>query len=145
GIRPEQIDVVVNTHLHFDHCGGNTRIENGKAVPVFANAQYIVQSGELEHARNPTERDRAGYIPDKFEPIAAAGQWQLPDSDMEIAPGVELIRAPGHTRDMMCVRLRGGGKTAVFLADLVPTTAHLATAWIMGFDSYPLTTLENKK
>ncbi len=132
----------MNTHLHFDHCGWNTRVVNGKLVPTFPNARYVVQRGELEHAQHPTERDRASYLPENFE---VGGEWWLLDGDREIAPGVELIRAPGHNRDMMCVRLSGGGKTAMFLADLVPTTAHISPAWIMGFDLYPLTTLENKK
>jgi len=145
GIQPEQIDLVINTHLHFDHCGWNTQVVDGKLVPTFPRARYAVQRGELEHARTPTERDRASYFPENFEPMAASDQWWLLDGDCEIAPGVELIRAPGHNRDMMCVRLSGGGQTAMFLADLVPTTAHLPPAWIMGFDSYPLTTLENKK
>ncbi|HEY1866047.1 MAG TPA: MBL fold metallo-hydrolase [Candidatus Acidoferrales bacterium] len=145
GVRPEQIDLVVNTHLHFDHCGWNTHMVNGKVVPTFPNARYIVQRGEFEHAWHPTERDRASYFPENFEPMAATGQWDLIDDDRAIAPGVELIRAPGHTREMMIVRLSGGGKTAVFLADLVPTTAHVPYPWIMGFDLYPMTTLENKK
>jgi glyoxylase-like metal-dependent hydrolase (beta-lactamase superfamily II) len=145
GVRPEQIDIVVNTHLHFDHCGWNTRTVGGKVVPTFPNARYVVQRGELEHAKDPTERDRASYLPENFEPIEAARQWDLVEGDCEIAPGVELIRIPGHTADMMCVRLSGGDRSAVLLADLVPTTAHLPLPWIMGFDSYPLTTLENKK
>jgi glyoxylase-like metal-dependent hydrolase (beta-lactamase superfamily II) len=145
GVRPEQIDIVVNTHLHFDHCGWNTRTVNGRVVPTFPNARYVVQRGEFEHAHQPTERDRASYLLDNFDPVETAGQWWLLDGDQEIAPGVELVRAPGHTADMMCVRLSGGGKIAMLLADLVPTTAHLPLAWVMGFDSYPLTTLENKK
>ena len=145
GIRPEQIDLIINTHLHFDHCGWNTRMANGKLVPTFPNARYVVQRGELEHARNPTERDRASYVADNFLPIEAAGQWWLLEGDREVAPGVELIRVPGHTRDMQCVRLTGGGKSVFFFVDLVPTAAHLPFPWIMGFDLYPLTTLENKK
>jgi glyoxylase-like metal-dependent hydrolase (beta-lactamase superfamily II) len=145
GLRPEQIDIVVNTHLHFDHCGWNTHRVDGKTVPTFPNARYVVQKGEFEHALHPTERDRASYISDNFLPVEASGQWWLLDGDREIAPGVELIRVPGHTADMQCVRLSGGGKTAFLFADLVPTVAHLPYAWIMGYDLYPLTTLENKK
>ena len=145
GIRPEQIDLIINTHLHFDHSGWNTRMVDGKLVPTFPNARYVVQRGELEHARNPTERDRASYVADNFLPIEAAGQWWLLEGDREVAPGVELIRVPGHTRDMQCVRLTGGGKSVFFFVDLVPTAAHLPFPWIMGFDLYPLTTLENKK
>ena len=145
GVRPEQIDIVVNTHLHFDHCGWNTRIVDGKTVPTFSNARYVTQQGELDHAKHPTERDRASYLLENFQPVETAGQWWLLEGDREVAPGVELIRAPGHTRDMQCVRLSGGGKVAFFFADLVPTTAHLPYAWIMGFDLYPMTTLDNKK
>ncbi len=145
GVQPEQIDLVINTHLHFDHCGWNTRVVDGKTVPTFPNARYVVHRGELEHARRPTERDRASYIGDNFLPVEAAGQWWLLEGDREVAPGVELLRVPGHTGDMLCVRLSGGGKTAFLFADLVPTTAHLPFPWIMGFDLYPLTTLENKK
>ena len=145
GVRPEQVDIVVNTHLHFDHCGWNTRRMDGQAVPAFAKARYVVQRGEFEHARHPSERDRASYFPENFEPMAASGQWWLLDGDQEIAPGVELIPVPGHNADMMCVKLSGGGKTAMLLADLAPTTAHLPAPWIMGYDLYPLQTLENKK
>jgi glyoxylase-like metal-dependent hydrolase (beta-lactamase superfamily II) len=145
GVRPEQVDLVVNTHLHFDHCGWNTRRVNGKVVPTFPNARYVVQRGELEHAHDPSERDRASYLPDNFVPLEESGQWWLLEGDQGIAPGVDLIRAPGHNGDMMCVRLSGGGQTAILLADLVPTTAHLPLVWIMGFDLYPMTTLENKK
>jgi glyoxylase-like metal-dependent hydrolase (beta-lactamase superfamily II) len=144
-VRPEQVDIVVNTHLHFDHCGWNTQVVNGKAVPVFANARYVVQRAELEHAKGPSERDRASYFPDNFAPMEESGQWWLLDGDQEIAPGVELIRAPGHNADMMMVRLSGGGQTALLLADLAPMAAHLPPAWIMGYDLYPLQTLENKK
>ena len=146
GLEPEQIDIVVNTHLHFDHCGWNTRIVNHQAVPTFPNARYFVHRGELEHARHATERDRVSYLTDNFEPIAQSGQWQLvEDERCEIVPGVELVVLAGHTNDMMGVRLSSGGQTAIFLSDLVPMTSHLPLPWIMGFDSYPLTTLENKK
>jgi glyoxylase-like metal-dependent hydrolase (beta-lactamase superfamily II) len=145
GVPPEKIDIVVNTHLHFDHCGWNTRIVNGEAVPVFPHARYIVQQGELDHAKAPTERDRASYFPENFQPMEKSGQWSLLERDAEVVPGVELIRTPGHNRDMMCVRLSGGGKKAFFFADLIPTAAHVPYPWIMAYDLYPLTTLENKK
>jgi len=144
-LKPEDIDIVIDTHLHFDHCGGNTRIENGKAVPAFPNAQYFVQKGEYDHALAPTERDRASYFPENYVPIAEAGRFTLLETDKVIAPGVEVIRVPGHTANMQCVKLTGGGKTAFLFADLVPTTAHLSLPWIMGYDLYPMTTLENKK
>jgi glyoxylase-like metal-dependent hydrolase (beta-lactamase superfamily II) len=145
GVRPEDIDLVINTHLHFDHCGWNTRIVNGKPVPMFPNARYVVQRGELDHAKHPSERDRASYINENFAPVEATGQWWLLEGDCEVAPGVELIRVPGHARDMQCVRLSGGGKSAFCFVDLVPTTAHLPFNWIMAYDLDPMTTLENKK
>lgn len=145
GVRPADIDIVVNTHLHFDHCGWNTRREGDRVVPTFPNARYVVQRKQYEHAKAPTLRDRVSFAADCFLPIEAAGQWQFVDGDAEIAPGVELIRIQGHTPDMQCVRLSGGGRSAFFFADLVPTTAHLRLPWMMGFDVYPLTTLENKK
>jgi glyoxylase-like metal-dependent hydrolase (beta-lactamase superfamily II) len=145
-LRPEDIDIVVNTHLHFDHCGGNTRVEKDKVVPAFPNARYVVQRGEYEHAMNPNERDRASYFPENYAPIEAAGMFSfLEDENTIITPGVELVRVPGHTADMQCVKLTGGGKTAFLFADLVPTTAHLPLPWILGYDLYPMTTLENKK
>jgi glyoxylase-like metal-dependent hydrolase (beta-lactamase superfamily II) len=145
GLRPEDIDIVLNTHLHFDHCGGNTRVEKDKVVATFPNARYIVQRGEFEHAMSPNERDRASYFPENYAPLEAAGKFTLLDKDGEIAPGVEVIRLPGHTAHMQGVKLTGGGKTAFLFADLVPTTAHLPIPWIMGYDLYPMTTLENKK
>jgi glyoxylase-like metal-dependent hydrolase (beta-lactamase superfamily II) len=145
GFEPAYIDIVVNTHLHFDHCGGNTRVEKDRVVSAFPNARYFVHRGEYTHAMNPTERDRASYIPENYAPIVDGGQFTLLDGDSEVAPGVELIRLPGHTANMFGVKLTGGGKTAFLFGDLVPTTAHLPLPWIMGYDLYPVTTLENKK
>jgi glyoxylase-like metal-dependent hydrolase (beta-lactamase superfamily II) len=145
GVKPADITMVVNTHLHFDHCGWNTHVLDGRAMPFFPNATYVVQRGELEHALNPTERDRASYLAENFQAVSDAGKWRLLDGDAIIAPGVEVARAPGHNADMQCVLLRSGGETAILFADLVPTTAHLAAPWIMSYDLYPLTTLENKK
>lgn len=145
GLHPEEVDIVVNTHLHFDHCGGNTRVEKDKVVPTFPNARYIVHKGEFEHAKNPTERDRASYMPENYMPIEAAGKFSLIADDRVIAPGVELIRVPGHVADMLCVKLHGGGKTAFLFDDLIPMTPHLGLPWIMGYDLYPMMTLENKK
>jgi glyoxylase-like metal-dependent hydrolase (beta-lactamase superfamily II) len=144
GFDPSEIDIVINTHLHFDHCGGNTCVEKDKIVAAYPNAKYVVQRGEFEHAKHPNERDRASYILENYESLPTA-KLALLEADRAIAPGVELIRVPGHTANMQCVKLTGGGKTAFFIADLVPTTAHLPLPWTMGFDLYPVTTLENKK
>jgi glyoxylase-like metal-dependent hydrolase (beta-lactamase superfamily II) len=144
-LAPGDIDIVVNTHLHFDHCGGNTRLEKDKVMPTFPNARYVARKGEFDAAMHPNERTRATYFKENYEPMASVGNMQLIGSDQEIAPGVELICVPGHTADMLCVKLSGGGKTAFLLADLVPTTAHLPLAWTMGFDLFPLTVIENKR
>ena len=144
-LRPEDIDVVVNTHLHFDHCGGNTIEERGKILPAFPNARYVVQRGEFEHAKNPNERDRASYLDENYVALESAGMLSLLEGDHTVVPGVDLIVVPGHTAHMQCVKLTGGGKTAFFFADLIPTSAHLPLPWIMGYDLYPMTTLENKK
>jgi len=145
GVTPESIDIVINTHLHFDHCGWNTRIVNGVAVPTFPNARYIVQRKEFEHACAPNDRDRASYFPDNFTPMRESGQWAFLDGDAEILPGIEVIVVAGHIKDMQCVKITCGGQIIFFVADLVPTAAHLSYPWIMGYDLYPLTTLENKR
>jgi len=144
-IAPGDIEIVINTHLHFDHCGGNTRLENDKIVPTFPNARYVCRKGEYENAMHVNERTRATYFAENFAPLEETKQLHLIETDTEIVPGVELICAPGHTADMLCVKLSGGGKTAFLLADLVPTTAHLPLAWGMGYDLFPLTVLENKR
>lgn len=145
GLAPEDISIVINTHLHFDHCGWNTRVIDGRLKPTFPNAKYFVQRGEFEHAKSPTERDRASYVPENFEPLADANQSELLEGDAEIASGIKVVRAPGHTMDMQCVLITGGGHTVFFMADLAPTAAHLPFPWVMGYDLYPLTTLESKK
>jgi len=146
GVAPEDVTLVVNTHLHFDHCGWNTRFgKDGKAAPTFPRARYFVQRGEYQHALQPTERDRASYLPENIQPMVDSNQWVFPETDTQLAPGIELIRIPGHTRDMQGVRIHSGGRTAFFFADMVPTTAHLQYPWIMGYDLYPMTTLEQKK
>ncbi len=145
GVQPRDVDLVINTHLHFDHAGGNTRIENGRAVPTFPRARYVVQRAELAHAATPSERDRASYFPDNFLPITEAGLWDLTDSDQEILPGIKVARIPGHNADIQAILLSGGGKTLAFVADLLPTRHHIPLPWIMAYDLYPMQTLETKR
>jgi len=143
---------VLLSHLHFDHCGWNTRRDaSGRVVPTFPNARYWLQRGEVEHGRNPNERDRASYFPENWEPLIEAGVAELFGDEAEPIPGVKAVRTPGHNADMCIVLLDGRsdgeerGSKAVYWADLVPTTAHVPYPWIMSYDLYPLTTLENKK
>ncbi len=145
GVAYEDIDLVINTHLHFDHAGGNTRFVDGRDVPAFPNATYIVQRGELDHANYPTDRDRASYFPDRFVPITAASRWQLVDGDVQILPGISVMRIPGHNADIQAVKISGGGKSLYFVADLLPTRHHLPLPWMTGYDLYPLQTLETKR
>jgi glyoxylase-like metal-dependent hydrolase (beta-lactamase superfamily II) len=145
GIKPEQVDVVINTHLHFDHAGGNTRIEAGRAVPTFPNAEYIVQRAEIDHALHPTERDRGSYFPENIQPILDAKQSHPVDGNAEILTGISVERIPGHNADIQAVKLTGGGNTIAFIADLMPTRHHVSLPWIMAYDLYPMQTLETKR
>jgi glyoxylase-like metal-dependent hydrolase (beta-lactamase superfamily II) len=146
GVEPDSITIVINTHLHFDHAGGNTTLDQtGKAVPAFANARYFVSKNEFEHAEAPTERDRASYLPDNWQPMVATGQLELKDDDYEVVPGLRMETYPGHNRSMQCWRLDRAGQTLFGFADLVPMRAHVPFAWIMGYDLYPVETLETKK
>jgi len=146
GLAPEDIDIVLATHLHFDHAGGFTvRDRTGRLRPRFPRAQYVVRRGEWEDATHPHERNRGSYLPDNYVPLADAGVLQLVDDDRTIMPGVRVRRTGGHTMHHQMVVIESGGKTAAFVADLMPTTAHLGEAWIMGFDLYPVDTLMAKK
>lgn len=145
GVQPNGIDLVINTHLHFDHAGGNTRMDGGHAVPAFPHARYVVQKSELSHALSPTERDRASYFLDNFQPVTDAGLWDLVDGEAEILPGISVARIPGHNADIQAVILTGGGKTLAFVADLLPTRHHIPLPWIMAYDLYPMQTLETKR
>jgi glyoxylase-like metal-dependent hydrolase (beta-lactamase superfamily II) len=149
GIRPEEVDVVINTHLHFDHCGWNTiRKEDGGVEATFPNAQYFVHRGEVEHGHLQLERDAVSYISENYDPLIASGQMTLiepPAGGMEIVPGVSVEVYPGHTAQMMAVMLDSGGRRACYISDLMPTSAHLDVTWVLGYDLYPLTCIEQRK
>jgi len=143
---------VINTHLHFDHAGGNTTIDpelendpRRHVRPTFPHATYVVQREELEFARHTNERTRASYLPPNFEPIAAAGRWRLLEGDGQVLPGISVRLTPGHVPFHQAVLVQDGGETAAFIADLIPTVAHLPLPWIMGYDLEPLRTLESKR
>lgn len=145
GLAPDDIDIVLATHLHFDHAGGFTvRDAAGRLRPRFPRAQYVVRRGEWEDATHPNARTRASYLLDNYVPLAEAGVLRLVDEDQTIMPGVRVRRTGGHTMHHQMVVIESSGKTAAFVADLVPTTAHLPDPWIMGFDLYPMETLTVK-
>ncbi len=146
GFRAEDVGIVVNTHLHFDHAGGNTyRDAEGQVRLSFPNARYHVQRGEWEWAHRRNERTQASYLPHNFEPVMAAGRLELVEGEVEIVPGISVLRTPGHCPHHQSVLVRSGGETACFLADVLPTFAHLPLPWIMGYDVEPLVTLESKR
>jgi glyoxylase-like metal-dependent hydrolase (beta-lactamase superfamily II) len=173
GIAPEDIDIVINTHLHFDHCGWNTiRDASGKIVPTFPRAKYYAPEGEWQYARKPSERDAISFIPENYDPLVGSGQMTLLKGGEEIVPGISVKTFPGHTAHMQAVIVNGNpgenpngkGTTLVvpsdrgkketgsvapaiacYISDLIPTAAHIDIAWGMGFDLYPLQTIESKK
>lgn len=145
GTTPGDIDVVIATHLHFDHAGGFTTLHAGDVTPAFPNARYYVRRGEWADATHPHERNRASYLPENFVPLEQAGVVTFTDDDREILPGIRVQRTGGHTMHHQMVRIESGDRTGVFVADLIPTTAHVDEPWIMGYDLYPMDTLVFKK
>ncbi len=146
GAAPESIDIVLATHLHFDHAGGFTeRAADGAVRPRFPRAQYVVRRGEFEDAMNPNERTKGSYFFENYKPLADHNVLQLVDEDATIMPGVRVRRTGGHTMHHQIVLIESAGKTAVFAADLLPTAAHLPEVWVMGYDLFPLDTLNFKR
>ncbi len=144
--RPEDITIVVNTHLHFDHCGGNTKVnEAGEIVPTFPNAHYFVPENELNHAENPNDRDRATYNKDNWEVLRERGQLFAQPPIYEVVKGITMTETRGHNGAMQTVKIESGGETFYSFSDLVPMTAHLPISWIMSYDLFPMDTLANKK
>jgi len=145
GVSPEEIDIVINSHLHFDHCGWNTIRQDGKVVATFPKAKYYAPEGEWRHGHKPLERDAISYIGENYDPLVESGQMKLLRGDQEIVPGVSVKVFPGHTETMQAIILQSGGKTACYISDLIPTTAHLDLTWGMAFDLFPVQTIESKK
>jgi glyoxylase-like metal-dependent hydrolase (beta-lactamase superfamily II) len=146
GFSPADVQVVIDTHLHFDHAGGNTyRDDEGQVRISFPGARYHVQRGEWDWAHATNERTAASYLPHNYVPVHEAGKLVLLEGDAEVVPGVSVFRTPGHCPHHQSVLLRSGGETACFLADVIPTMAHLPLPWIMGYDVEPLVTLESKR
>jgi len=145
GVSPEDIDVVINTHLHFDHCGWNTVRRGDRVAATFPRATYYVQEGEWRHGTLQLERDRVSYLSENYDPLISSGQMRLLKGDYEIAPGISVKVYPGHTRHMQAVMVESGGRRACYISDLIPTSAHLDLTWVMAFDLFPLETIENRK
>ncbi len=144
-IGAEDITHVIMSHMHFDHIGWNTRRNaSGEIIPTFPNALYYAQRGEFEVANHPDERSRASYIKWNWEPLEKSGQLRLLGGTSEVLPGIESVIAPGHTLNHTIVKVKSAGKIAAFLADLVPTTSHLKTPYVMGYDLYPKLSMETK-
>lgn len=155
GVTPADIKYIINTHLHFDHAGGNTLIRGERGASAgaaeaaaelaFPDATYVVQRGELDFARHRNERTAASYLPPNFEPIAAAGRWRLVEGEQEVLPGIRVLPTPGHVPHHQSIVVESAGETGCFIGDLIPTVAHLPLPWIMGYDLHPLVTLETKR
>jgi glyoxylase-like metal-dependent hydrolase (beta-lactamase superfamily II) len=145
GVRPEDVSLVINTHLHFDHSGGNTFRDGDALVATFPRATYVFQRTEWDDAMHPNERTRASYFADDYAPLEAAGKLELVDGSVEILPGIRLDQVRGHTRGTQTVRVMGGGQTLFFCSDFMPDRAHLPLPWIPAFDLFPLETLEAKR
>ncbi len=151
GIRPEDITHVINTHLHFDHCGWNTTLlPDGTVIPTFPNARYFAHRGEAEHGRLQLDRDRVSYLSPNYDPLIASGQMTLLDNEIirrepEIVPGIALELFPGHTASMMGVHIHSDNQHACFIGDLCPTAHHIEPTWVMGYDLDPVTCIEERK
>ncbi len=148
GIAPDDVDIVINSHLHFDHCGWNTsRDKSGRIVPTFPRAKYYAPEGEWQYARHPSERDAISFISENYDPLVESGQMTLlkGGEEFEIIPGISVQTFPGHTAHMQAIVIRSQGRTACYISDLIPTSAHIDLTWGMSFDLYPLQTIESKK
>jgi glyoxylase-like metal-dependent hydrolase (beta-lactamase superfamily II) len=144
GFDPESIDIVINSHLHWDHASGNTILKAGHPVPTFPRAHYYCSRGEWEHAHERHVRDAVSYIDANYDPLVESGQMTLVDDNYEVVPGIHMRRAHGHNRDMMVITAESRGETFCFLSDMVPTAAHLQPTWIAAVDLYPLDAIDTK-
>lgn len=145
-VSSDDIALVINTHFHFDHAGGNTRKDaSGRIYPTFSKASYFIQKGEWEAAMSPNERTKGSYLLENYEVLPDKASLTLLDGDAEILPGISVMRTPGHTAHHQAIFIESEGQKAIFLGDLIPTVTHIPLPYIMGYDLFPLTTLETKR
>jgi len=144
GFSKEDVTDVILTHLHFDHCGGSTARRGGRLETTFPNAKYLVQQGHWDWASESNVREKASFLEENMQPLTESGQLTLIDGRQELFPGVEVIPVDGHTKEMQMVKISDAERTLVFVADLLPTHAHLSPAWNMAYDLWPMTTIEEK-
>jgi glyoxylase-like metal-dependent hydrolase (beta-lactamase superfamily II) len=146
GVRATDIDIVINSHLHFDHCGWNTANVHGADIPTFPNARYYIARNEWEAATHTNERTRTAYLSENFLPLAESGQLELFEEEVQVTPEVRILPAPGHTEAHLMVVLSSGGETAVHIGDMVQHGSQIERlAWIAAFDVWPLVSLETKR
>ncbi|MFQ5918095.1 MAG: MBL fold metallo-hydrolase [Candidatus Binatia bacterium] len=146
GLTPKDIQIVINTHFHFDHAGGDTtRMSGGRIVPTFPNAEYYVQRGEWQLAMTPNERSQRSYLLENYEVLSKLDRLILLDSNAEILPGIQVVKTPGHTEHHQSVIVQSEGETVCFLGDLVPTSSHIPLPYTMAYDLFPLTSIETKR
>ncbi len=145
GVQPEDIDFVINTHLHFDHCGGNTIEQDGHYIPTFPHAKYMIQRQEWHDATNTNERTKASYVQRNFLPVEASGQLLLVDGDNEVLPGISVVVTNGHTRGHQSVIIESMGNKAIYFGDLIPTSSHVKIPYIMSYDLFPINVVEKKR
>ncbi len=145
GVQPEDIDFVINTHLHFDHCGGNTIEVNGDYIPTFPHAKYVIQKQEWHDATNTNERTKASYAQENFLPVEASGQLLLVDGNTELLPGISVVVTNGHTRGHQSVIIESEDKKSIYFGDLIPTSSHIKIPYIMGYDLFPIDVIEKKR
>jgi glyoxylase-like metal-dependent hydrolase (beta-lactamase superfamily II) len=145
GLAPSDIDLVINTHLHFDHAGGDTEREGGKIVPAFPKARYVIQKDEWGDANHPHERNAASYLAENFSALDERKVLQLVEGETELEPGLSVLQTGGHCRGHQMAMIKSEGQTAVYLGDLVPTRSHIPLPWVMGYDLFPVDTLEFKR
>jgi glyoxylase-like metal-dependent hydrolase (beta-lactamase superfamily II) len=145
GLKAADIDLVIASHLHFDHAGGFTVMDEGRLRPRFPRARYVIRRGEWEDATHPHERNRASYLEENLLPLQEANVIDFCETDTDIMPGISVWRTGGHTMHHQLIKIESEGRTAVFPADLLPTSAHIDTPWIMAYDLYPMDTLAYKR